>query len=227
MPDDFVQGFATGVYSFNEPDEWRGIIVGTYASADGRDHCFRTEDGLVVTETFPGKGDSCSATAISARLAIVGAANEKPGGPVIAFEWDRTSLKFLGALPGGNPTYSIAMAISAKDGAVGCSNAADVAHAVVWRGGTINDIGASKKFPGGTCANGINRDGDWIVGTGTDASGQPHAVRFEGGQVIPLESEVVNIGGWSLQSASAVNDSGAIVGNGMLNGEAHGFMLVP
>jgi probable HAF family extracellular repeat protein len=165
---------------------------------------------------------------VSSRLAVVGGANKKPGGPTIAFEWQRSSLKFLGALKDGNPLYSFAMATSAKNGIVGCSNAADgMPHAVLWQGGTITDIGASADFPQGTCAYAINQDGDHIVGSGEDAAGQPHALRFEGGQVVSLETEVQGLTGWKLLRATGVNDDGVIVGIGQLDGELHGFMLTP
>jgi hypothetical protein len=33
--------------------------------------------------------------------------------------------------------------------------------------------------------------------------------------------------GWTIQTANAINDHGQITGDGMINGELHGFLLTP
>lgn len=42
-----------------------------------------------------------------------------------------------------------------------------------------------------------------------------------------LNSQVVNLGGWTLISANAINDSGQITGFGGINGLIHAFLLTP
>lgn len=79
-------------------------------------------------------------------------------------------------------------------------------------------------------ANGINNSA-WIVGFMAN-SAQPkpvsHAFVWIAGTTTDLNTLLpAGCGGWTLNNAADVNDSGVIVGTGTLNGTAHGFMLVP
>jgi hypothetical protein len=53
------------------------------------------------------------------------------------------------------------------------------------------------------------------------------AFLYDHGVMSDLNALVSNLDGWTLQSASAINDSGAIVGYGLLGGAQHGFLLSP
>jgi hypothetical protein len=48
-----------------------------------------------------------------------------------------------------------------------------------------------------------------------------------GGYLVELGTTIAPDSGWSLRDAFGVNDTGLIVGNGLLNGEPHGFLLTP
>ncbi len=109
---------------------------------------------------------------------------------------------------------------------VGCSHIAGSAHAFLWDGKTLLDIGASDRYALTTCAYGISGRGE-IVGVGVDADALQNAVRFAGGAVVRLADEVADPGEWHFYSADSVNSNGVIVGTGTLAGEPHGFMLVP
>lgn len=76
-------------------------------------------------------------------------------------------------------------------------------------------------------ANDIN-ERDQVVGSAetTDATGTVnHAVLWDqaGGSTVDLNASATT--GWVLTNATAINDSGDIVGYGTYNGEAHGFLL--
>jgi hypothetical protein len=226
MPDNFVEGYATAVYGEDNPTTvWN--VYGTYTATDGTRHCFEGYGvvyGIDVQDDFPWHGDFCIVTGISG-YKLFGGANKKPGGPIQAFMWDNGA-RTLGTLPGGDPPYSMAMAGNVKREFVGCSSTVQGLHAFLYRGQMI-DIGASSAYSGGTCAYAIDDSGKEIVGIGYDAGGLPHAVQFAKGDVIPLDSEVRNLGNWVLQKASGINSQGVIVGEGTIDGAVHGFMLKP
>jgi hypothetical protein len=45
--------------------------------------------------------------------------------------------------------------------------------------------------------------------------------------MIDLNSLIAPGSGWVLESATAVNDSGQIAGNGIIDGQEHAFLLTP
>jgi hypothetical protein len=70
---------------------------------------------------------------------------------------------------------------------------------------------------------------DVLVGMSTspDIPARPtRAVRWVTGEIVDLNT-LITAPGWVLDVATGINDHGVIAGNGHLNGEAHGFLLVP
>jgi probable HAF family extracellular repeat protein len=133
------------------------------------------------------------------------------------------SLEDLGTL-GGN--YSYATAINASGAIVGYSRPLGVSgvHAARYSGGAWTDLGTL----GGTNshANGINASGA-IVGDSDISGGGSHAFLFSGGALSDLNDLIDASSGWVLASANAINGSGRITGSGTINGQTHGFLLVP
>lgn len=68
--------------------------------------------------------------------------------------------------------------------------------------------------------NGINNY-DWVVGL------SPRAFVHDGSTMHDLNDRVWNGTGWELREAFDINDFGVIVGQGVLNGAKHAFMLLP
>ena len=92
-----------------------------------------------------------------------------------------------------------------------------------------NGSSVSLGFLGGyiAAAKDINTDGI-VVGTATIADGTPHAFVYSAGVMSDLNALVASGGaGWVLGSANAVNDAGAIVGEGTVAGVVHAFLLRP
>jgi probable HAF family extracellular repeat protein len=73
---------------------------------------------------------------------------------------------------------------------------------------------------------GVNEPGD-IVGSSEAANGSLHAVLYQAGAIVDLNSLVPAGSGWLLTEARDINNSGAIVGAGVIGGAMHAFMLVP
>ena len=142
-----------------------------------------------------------------------------------AVQWMGGTITDLGTLPGD--ASSLAEAINEAGTIVGASVPADgTSRAVVWENGVIADIGESSRYRT-TDAKAINNSGEIVGQAQLFTRNDPQAVRFADGDVIDLDTEVSNLGGWKLITARSINDSGVIVGVGRLEGQIHGFMLFP
>jgi hypothetical protein len=77
---------------------------------------------------------------------------------------------------------------------------------------------------GGAVVRGMNEAG---VAVGTiDANGDPHAALFLGGVAYDLNDlNLTGAAGWELTRATDINNKGQIVGNGILGGVQHAFLL--
>jgi probable HAF family extracellular repeat protein len=107
-------------------------------------------------------------------------------------------------------------------------------HAFVWTpaspngtSGTMIDLGALDAYSYGY---GINSSGT-VVGTSDDGPAGSHAVIWQKGSngytMADLNSLIPTGSGWVLTGANAINDSGAIAGTGVVNGQTHAFLLTP
>lgn len=77
-----------------------------------------------------------------------------------------------------------------------------------------------------TDARDIN-DQSEIVGWAIVGSGETHATLWKNGVATDLNTEISSGTGWLLVYANAINESGQIVGEGLLNGEQRAFLLTP
>jgi len=73
-------------------------------------------------------------------------------------------------------------------------------------------------------AYGIN-DAGQIVGVSSNYCSGGGAFLYEGGAMTDLNSFLPTSSGWELEAATAINDSGQIVGTGIINGQVHAFLL--
>jgi uncharacterized membrane protein len=116
-------------------------------------------------------------------------------------------------------------------------------HAFLSQDGTSRDLGTLRTGRNST-AYGINRRGQ-IVGTGDVISSidrivdpftgrvtyrtnyEDHAFLYDGRTMLDLNSLIQTNSGWTLSYAFDINEAGVVVGWGQLDGEWHGYLLVP
>jgi len=144
-----------------------------------------------------------------------------------AFLWqDGAGRQDLGTLPGH--TWSAARAINSQGRVVGESLAptGTEGSAFLWEAGAMRDLGALAGDPWSQ-ANGINGR-DQIVGrSGTRDWASSRAFLSQAGVMRDLNGLLPAGSGWELQSASAINDAGQIVGVGMHDGRRRAFLMSP
>jgi probable HAF family extracellular repeat protein len=132
----------------------------------------------------------------------------------------------LGTLPGDSTRLtSTASAINNAGQVVGWSERAGGAgHAFLYSGGQMQDLGTlGSDF---SDASAINNAGQ-VVGDSEIASGAEHAFLYSGDTMIDLNTLIDPSSGWTLQYAYGINDLGQIVGDGVINGQGHSFLMTP
>lgn len=135
----------------------------------------------------------------------------------------------LGVLPGSTfsgSTYSEAKSINNAGQVVGWAYTADLsaAGAILWADGAMTDLAT---LPGVTTsyAYGINNAGQVVGGAGGTDDG--FAALWDNGVMIDLNSLIAPGSSLKLVSATAINDMGQIVGEGIIGGKSHAFLLTP
>ena len=145
-----------------------------------------------------------------------------------AFLWKRaTGMKDLGTLGGIN---SYGLGVNQRDQVVGWATIPGTSfayHAFHWtQSGGMKDLGTF----GGTysLALGINESGQVVGSANIAGDTDAHAFLWTAkGGMIDLNSTIPAGSGWDLNSASAINANGQIVGDGLYNGQIHAFLLTP
>ncbi len=161
-----------------------------------------------------------------------------------AYSYDGQNITVLGALTGYN-YQAVATSISDSGIIVGYSRSFQlVPHAFMYVGGSMVDLGTLQgDFSAGSAAFGTNNKGD-IVGDayqiGTDFGfvspddsinsydyGGTEAFILHDGIMTALNNLVASDSGWNLLDAKGINDQGQIVGEGIINGSVHAYILNP
>ena len=128
----------------------------------------------------------------------------------------------LGILPGGQD-YSEATGINNSGLVIGnAKNAEGNRHGFLYDG-AMYDIGTL----GGNRSNaeGINSLGQ-VVGSSYIEDGTYHAFIYDG-TIHDLNDFLPDGSGWVLDCAMDINDLGQIVGEGLIGGETHAFLMTP
>jgi probable HAF family extracellular repeat protein len=133
----------------------------------------------------------------------------------------------LGSLTGDPRTNTEALGINTAGQIVGYSTGADgMSHAFLYSAGAMQDLGTITGENATAIA--INDQG-LVIGNLTNPYGANlGAFVVENGTLADLATRIASGGdGWSQLIVTGLNNTGAIVGNGTLNGEIHAFLLVP
>ncbi len=211
----------------------KGQVVGDSTTAgQNATHAFLSTNGTLTDLGAAVAGGDSFGVAINNAGLILGDATlnaNHTGNPTHAMFIDaQGNYTDLGTLGGDN---SYGLALNNKGVAAGYSTItpgdAGTIHAFITSGTLMKDLGT---LPGGTssAANGIN-DASTVVGYSYGAAfGYIHATIDQAGTLTDLNTLLDPNSGWTLLSASAINNKGQIVGFGFNpDGHDHAFLLTP
>jgi probable HAF family extracellular repeat protein len=145
------------------------------------------------------------------------------------------SLEVL-ALPGGLDTDVEATGVNASGQVIGTTNLSSGSQplmAILWSGGTVEDLGTLEPLLPGAAALGINRQGDVVGGSNFGFECGPsvcfvawHAFLYRNGVMRDLNDLIPPDSGWVLRAATAINDAGQIVASGTYRSTRSGAVLL-
>lgn len=193
-----------------------GVVVGidwtsNVATAVG----FIWQNGVVSGLGTGANGAQMSPRAVNTDLIAVGQVG------LTAASWRRGVIRILGS----GTVPSLASAINGDGLIVG--QAAN--RATLWQDGVQRDLGSLAGASGASQGWAINDAGDIVGGSAFPQQGSStgHAFFWHAGVMTDLNTLIPANSGWELSQANGINASGQIVGNGLHNGERHGFLLTP
>ena len=101
-------------------------------------------------------------------------------------------------------------------------------HAVLWKNGTITDLGVAAGWPCSTAID-INERGQVIIDTGIcGVGGGPGLLWENGGPSVDLNALVDPASSITVGDVNYINDRGEIAATGILpNGDQHAILLIP
>ena len=201
-------GTLGGSQSDAVPSTTPGTSSALPISPERRQRAFIYRNGVmsVLGGTFG--GTNSAATAANEGQEVVGWASTAGNATMHAFLYSGGTMTDLGTLG----TSSEALAVNYGAEVAGRSTlASGVHHAFLSSGGSMLDLGTL----GGANseATGLNYFTQ-VVGTSDIPGGSAHAFLYERGTMTDLNSRLPAGSGWVLEAATAINDSGEIVGWG-------------
>jgi probable HAF family extracellular repeat protein len=203
-----------------------GQVVGYAASNFHSRAAFIYSAGTMTEIEFPGADDDTHANAVNAAGRVAGGAVDFDYFRH-AWTWKAGELTDLSV----GFEYSEAFAINDHDQATGygevlVGGVCCAFYAVVWNGTTPTLLPGPPGYSGLSEGRGINNRG-WVVGF---ASSGDHYVAFlfDGTTEYDLNTLLDSSGaGWRLTRATAINESGQIIGTGWLNGNRQAYLATP
>lgn len=210
-------GTTSVAYAIND----LGQVVGQSNTADGGSHAFLWENG-VMTDLTPNSEANTVATDINNQGEVCG--YRVQGSVVTAMLWHDGRATELGTLPAN--TNSRASALNDATQLVGWAFRGDSvkSRGFVWQDGQAREMG---KLGGRGCYPAAINTAGHVVGEAENARRASRAFLWRGrGRLIDLNSLLPRKPGWTLQSATGINDAGRIVGNGDHGGPS-AYLLSP
>jgi probable HAF family extracellular repeat protein len=201
-----------------------GQVVGVSDRASGPKHAFIYTPGSGMVDLGSFSGNS-TGYGINDSGVATGVSVTPSGITQHAFVASSGSgMVDIGTLGGSS---SIGYAINNSGFVTGTAQTAGDAssHAFLYSTGTgMVDLGT---IGFGSAGYAINAS-QTVVGISTNSLLQGRATLFTGGSAYDLNNYVdSSAAGWALTQARGINDNGVISGFGVVNGQAHGFVLIP
>ena len=214
-------GIGSTAYGINAAGR---VVGGSDLRGDAEGHAFLSAPDGGALQDIGTPGVQSTAEAVNDADQIAGTFFPTSGG-FHAFLWQNGVTTDLGTL-GGN---SRGRAINASGVVAGFSDyGTGSSFAVLFSGGKVQNLGA---IPGDTGSQAIALNAFGVVVGESFTDGFipiPRAFVYADGTMRDLTSLLDASGtGWSLTSATGVNDAGQIVGTGSIGGQVHAFVLTP
>ncbi|HET6861902.1 MAG TPA: DUF3466 family protein [Pyrinomonadaceae bacterium] len=223
--DSSLRGHYSTASSVNKAGRTVGYTVTAAGSHQGgRSRSFLFSNNRIVDLGTLG-GEESVPTAINDAEQIVGYVSREPHATYAdhrAFLYQNGRIVDLGTL-GGRMTTPLAM--NSSGAVVGnAQTSGGLPRAFIYNG-RLQGLGT---LPGGSqsMAFGINNLGQ-VVGSSDNQTRTLHAFLYSKGTIKDLNDLIPTFSGWILVEARSINDSGQIVGNGILRGQERGFLLTP
>lgn len=155
---------------------------------------------------------------------------EGPTAPWHAVLWANDLVVDLGTLGGRNSVaHDLTVARRLEAGfettwVVGESETATGhEHAFVWNRGTMRDLGV---LPGDVTSKAYSiNSARVVVGFSSSHEGRRRACMWVGDTIVDLNTLLPRDSGWRLETATAINNRGQIVGTGQYRTESRGYLL--
>ncbi len=196
-----------------------GSVAGDSYTADVEYHALLYANGAMLDLGTLG-GLYSSAYALNDANTVVGEST-LTNGQTHAFVYAAGVMTDLGTLGG---TSSSARDVNNAGQIIGLASTANdlETHGFIYANGAMTDLGTL----GGTYVQPIalNNLGQ-VVGTAAATDGSYHAFLWQNGTLVDLNSLLPQGSGWVLSSGQLINDSGRIVGYGLLSGASQWFVL--
>ena len=232
----FASGSLKGADTFGVGISGAGEVVGTARLSDGSSVAFReSSPGQATTISLPGASTIGQAAGVSDNGKVVGSYLNAAGVSRVFTADQNTGLDLLSQVSSrgfGQNTYG--SAINNLGSVTGYGDYGGQYHSFVSTldpitgARTFTDIGLGGGF-GSTVSIALNDRGQ-VVGQMSNKGSNGHAFLWDQTVgVIDLNS-LLSTGDrqfWTLTSATGINNSGMIAGQGYYNGQLHGFLLTP
>jgi probable HAF family extracellular repeat protein len=224
-----LTGFGGNTWGFGINNN--GQVAGRSVNAQSKDRAYLYSSGDVYQDlgSLPNAEPAASAFALNAAGIAVGevAVNNVVNSNRHPAIFNGSTITDLGTF-GGNTGR--ATAINASGVVVGVADTSVIVnfepnqHAFRYASGNKTDLGTI----GGrhSFAEAINSGGQIVGESNPLNSTAYHAVLWNQGVIVDLNSLIDPTSGWVLEGATGINDSGMIVGWGSLNGAQHGWAIV-
>lgn len=213
---------SASLYGINDA----GVMVGSSRNSSNYDNAYMVNNGVATDlGALPG-GDTTAGNILNSRAMAINDSNQIVGFSMTSFGvdhaalWQNGSVTDLGGI--ANNETSEALAINQSGLIVGfAANASGVDQAVTWLNGVMSVL-AGPQSGGASVANAVNDEG-LVVGSAsvyTRSGWQNHAVVWQDGQMIDLNSLLPSNVDWLLNSATTINNNGEIAGMATFGGFA-------